>query len=52
MVPDTLFHSPESARLASAGLHRLVHRLPCYDLGLGTDLAQIPHRIVDVLTRG
>jgi hypothetical protein len=52
MVPDTLFRSPESARLASAGLHRLVHRLPCYDLGLGTDLAQIPRRIVDVLTHG
>ena len=51
MVPDTLFRSPESAQLAAAGLQRLVHRLPCYDLALGTDLAQIPHRIVDVLSR-
>ena len=51
MVPDTLFRSPESAQLAAAGLQRLVHRLPCYDLALGTDLGQIPHRIVDVLTR-
>ena len=50
MVPDTLFRSPESAQLAAAGLQRLVHRLPCYALGLGTDLTQIPRRIVDVLT--
>lgn len=49
LAPTTLYHLPGAERKAFAKIAALVRQLPCYVLEVGTDLAQIPVRIMELL---
>jgi hypothetical protein len=48
----TLFHLQGARREGFQKIAELVNRVPCYTLELGTDLAQIPPVISDLLMKG
>ncbi len=45
LAPSTVFQNGDEARATLAALAKLVARVPCHRLALGTDLAQIPRAI-------
>jgi hypothetical protein len=49
LAPTTLYHLPGAERKAFAKIAALVRQLPCYVLEVGTDLPQIPVRIMELL---
>lgn len=51
LAPTTLYHLPGAERQAFAKIAALVRQLPCYVLEVGTDLPQIPVRILELLGR-
>ena len=51
LAPTTLYHLPGAERQAFAKIGALVRQLPSYVLEVGTDLSQIPARILELLGR-
>ncbi|MCW5850180.1 MAG: serine kinase [Anaerolineae bacterium] len=49
LAPSTLLQLPGAGQASFQAMARLVRQVPCYTLALGTDLAQIPVVIDDVL---
>jgi Coenzyme PQQ synthesis protein D (PqqD) len=49
LVPSTIFQLAGSGQTAFGIMSSLVKQVPCYVLELGTDMAQIPNMIVDLL---
>lgn len=49
IVPTTVFQLPGTNQTAVTFLRRLVTRLPCYLLHLGSDLVEIPATIQSVI---
>lgn len=50
LAPTTVFQLPGAREASVAFLRRLVMHLPCYQLQLGRDIAQIPQLIQTLLT--
>lgn len=51
IAPTTIFHLPGDGSHTLAKLAALVRQVPSYTLEAGTDLAQIPEAILDLLSR-
>lgn len=49
LAPSTLLQLPGAGQASFQAMARLVRQVPCYTLALGTDLAQIPVVITDLL---
>jgi len=49
LAPSTLFQLSGAGKTEFENMTKLVKKMPCYTLSLGTDLEQIPRTIVNFL---
>jgi hypothetical protein len=51
LAPSTIFQLPGSGENALKNMSKIVKQVPCYELVLGTDMAQIPEIILELLSQ-
>jgi len=51
IAPEVMMKWPTRARASFANLTKLFRQVPCYSLEVGTDRAQIPQAILEILSR-